>query len=83
MPWLQKSIAITPASGRPYMVLAVALQGSGRTDEAKAALAKAMVLRPGSTALNVAPPKRNASPVFLEAGQRFIRTLVELGLPAG
>lgn len=83
VPWLQKSIAITPASGRPYMVLAVALQGSGRTDEAKAALAKAMVLRPGSTALNVAPPKRNASPVFLEAGQRFIRTLVELGLPAG
>lgn len=83
VPWLQKSIAITPASGRPYMLLAVALKESGRTEEAKAALAKAMILRPGSTALNIAPPKRNASPIFLEAGRRYNRTLVELGLPPG
>lgn len=79
--WLQRSIAITPASGRPYLLLAVAYQRVGRPDEAKSALAKAMTLRPGSTALNVMPPTQNASPVFLEASERVVRTMVEVGLP--
>lgn len=79
--WLQRSIAITPASGRPYLLLAVAYQRVGRPAEAKAALAKAMTLRPGSTALNVMPPTRNASRVYLEASERLVRTMVEIGLP--
>jgi Flp pilus assembly protein TadD len=33
-PWLQSSIAITPASGRSDMLLAAALQQLGRTAEA-------------------------------------------------
>ena len=81
VPWLQRSIAITPASGRPYMLLAVAYQRLGRLDEAKAALARGMELRPGSTALNIASPWENTSPVFVESGRRLTRTLVEIGLP--
>jgi DNA-binding winged helix-turn-helix (wHTH) protein/tetratricopeptide (TPR) repeat protein len=83
LPWLERSIAITPASGRSHMLLAAAYQRLGRPDEAKAALAKAMELRPGSTALNLPPPTRNTSPIFLEATQRLIRTMIEVGLPAG
>jgi Flp pilus assembly protein TadD len=81
LPWLQRSIAITPGTGRTHMLLAAACQRLGRTDEAKAALAKALELRPGTTALNVAPPTRNASQVFLEASPRVIRAMVEAGLP--
>jgi DNA-binding winged helix-turn-helix (wHTH) protein/tetratricopeptide (TPR) repeat protein/TolB-like protein len=81
VPWLQGSLAITPGSGRTLMLLAAAYQRSGRADEAKAALAKALELRPGTTALNVAVPTRNASPVFLEASPRVIRAMVDAGLP--
>ena len=81
LPLLQRSIAITPASGRTHMLLAAAYQRLGRTDEAKAAMEKGLELRPGTTAINIAPPTKNASPVFLEASQRVIRTMVEAGLP--
>jgi tetratricopeptide (TPR) repeat protein len=81
LPWLQRSIAITSASGRTHMLLAAAYQRLGRPNKAKAALAKGLELRPGTTALNVAPPTRNASPVFLEASPRVIQRMVEAGLP--
>jgi tetratricopeptide (TPR) repeat protein len=81
LPWLQKSIAITPASGRSHMLLAAALQQLGRTDEAKAAMQEGLKLRPGTTALNVSPPRRNASPAFVEAGERVIQHMVAAGLP--
>ena len=35
LPWLERSIAITPASGRPLMLLAAAYQRLGRADQAK------------------------------------------------
>ena len=79
--WLQRSIAITAGTGRTHAVLAAAYQRLGRTEEARAALAKTMELRPGSTAANIALPTRNASPVFLEASERIIQALVEAGLP--
>lgn len=79
--WIQKSIAITPASGRPYLLLAAALQRAGRPDEAKTALAKGMALRPNSTAQNVRPPDRNASPAFVEASVNIVQTMVDVGLP--
>ncbi len=79
--WIKKSIAITPASGRPYLLLAAALQRAGHPDEAKAALAKGMALRPNSTALNVRPPDRNASPAFVEASVGIVQTMVDVGLP--
>ena len=83
LPWLQRSIAITPASGRSHMLLAAAYQQVGRIDEAKAAMQEGLKLRPGTTAMNVASPMRNASPTFVEASERIIRSMVAAGLPEG
>jgi hypothetical protein len=63
------------------MLLAVAHQRLGRPDEAKAALAKGMDVRPGSTVRNVELPTLNASQAFLEQSRRILATLVEIGLP--
>jgi hypothetical protein len=38
-------------------------------------------LRPGTTALNVLPPSKNASSVFLEASPRVVQSMVDAGLP--
>ena len=81
VPWLQRSIAITPASGRSHFLLAAAYQRLGRTDEAKAALAQTLALRPGSSAINIAPPRKNTSARYLEAGEQIIRAGVAAGLP--
>ena len=79
--WLQRSIAITPASGRSHFLLAAAYQRLGRADEAKAAIAHTLTLRPNSTARNIAPPWKNTSPRYLEAGEQIIRAGVAAGLP--
>ncbi len=81
LPWLQRSIAITPATGRSYMMLAAAYQRLGHPEEARAAMAKAMTLRPGSNLGNVALPPKNASPTFLAASDRIGRAEVAAGLP--
>lgn len=79
--WLERSIAITPASGRTHLMLAAAYQRLGRTAEAEAAFATGMQVRPGSTVANVEPPARNVSPAFLDASARIMSVLAELGLP--
>jgi len=81
LPWLQSSIAITPASGRSYMLLASAYQRLGRTAEAKAAMDKALELRPGSNLGNVTLPRKNASAAFLAATDPIGRAFVAAGLP--
>jgi DNA-binding winged helix-turn-helix (wHTH) protein len=81
LPWLQSSIAITPASGRSYMLLAAAYQALGRPDEAKAAMAKALALRPNSNSANVALPTKNASASFLSASEWIAQAFVTSGLP--
>jgi tetratricopeptide (TPR) repeat protein len=81
LPYLQRSIAITPATGRSHFLLAAAYQRLERVDEAKAALAQTLALRPGSTARNISPPRKNASPRYLEAGDLIIRAGVAAGLP--
>lgn len=81
LPWLQSSIAITPASGRSYMLLSAAYNGLGQPAEAKAAMEKALALRPGSTVSNVALPRKNSSPAFVAAIERIERVLVAEGLP--
>ncbi|ERF80094.1 winged helix-turn-helix domain-containing protein [Bradyrhizobium viridifuturi] len=81
LPWLQRSIAITPASGRTHMLLAAAYQQLGQTAEARAAMAKALELRPGSTARTAPPPTKNTSPVYLKATDRLISLMVAAGLP--
>ena len=82
LPWLKRSIAITPASGRPLMLLAAIYQRLGRTDEAKAALARALKIRPGSTISNVKLPSKNASAAFLAASEKIGDALVQVGLPS-
>ena len=79
--WLQRSIAITPASGRTHMLLAVAYERLGLHDEAKAAMAQGLALRPNSTTANVDLPIENASPAFLTENRRIKATMVEIGLP--
>lgn len=81
LPWLHRSIAITPASGRSHMLLAVAYQQTGRIDEARAAMREGLRLRPGSTALNIATPYKNASPAFVQGSERLIGVMVQAGLP--
>jgi DNA-binding winged helix-turn-helix (wHTH) protein/tetratricopeptide (TPR) repeat protein len=81
LPWLHRSLAITPASGRTHMLLAAAHQQLGQISQARAALTKGLALRPGSTASNVPLPKENASPVFLQASNRLIRLMIAAGLP--
>jgi DNA-binding winged helix-turn-helix (wHTH) protein/tetratricopeptide (TPR) repeat protein len=82
VPWLQKSIAITSASGRTHMLLAAAYQQLGKIDEARAAMEKGMELRPGSTYHNVPTPTKNSSPVYIEAAERIMQSMVAAGLPA-
>lgn len=79
--WLERSVAITPASGRAYLLLAAAYQNLGRTEEAKSAFAKAMEIRPESTVRNISLPARNTSDIYLRARQSINRTLARLGLP--
>lgn len=81
LPWLQRSIAITPATGRSHLLLAAAYQRSGRFDEARAAVAEGLRLRPGTTRLNVSPPMKNVSPVCLAAWDRVVQAEVDAGLP--
>lgn len=81
LPWLQRSLAVTAASGRTYMLLAAAYQKAGRIDEARAAIQEGLKVRPGTTALNVAPPMKNTSPAFREAADRVIQLMVAAGLP--
>ncbi|WP_083218643.1 winged helix-turn-helix domain-containing protein [Bradyrhizobium icense] len=83
VPWLQKSIAITSASGRTHMLLAAAYQQLGKAEEAKAAMQKGMELRPGSTYRNVPPPRKNSSPVYIEAAERIMQLMAAAGLPEG
>ena len=79
--WLQRSLAITPASGRTHMLLAVAYLRLGRLDEAKAAMAKGMELRPGSMVANVKVASANSSEVYLRQSARIIAEMIALGLP--
>lgn len=81
VPWLQRSIAITTASGRTQMMLAAAYQQAGRFDEARAAMQEGLKMVPGTTKLNVAPPSKNTSPVYLAATDKVVQLMVDAGLP--
>lgn len=81
LPWLQRSVAITPASGRTHMALAAAFQQLGRAEDARAAMVAALELRPGSTARNVPPPTKNNSAIYLKAYERVLSLMVAAGLP--
>ncbi|MBN8987514.1 MAG: tetratricopeptide repeat protein [Rhizobiales bacterium] len=80
--YLTRSIAITPATGRSHAMLATAYYRLGRIDEAKAAIAKTMELRPGSTVANIMLDPKNASPLFNNAAKRVEEALLALDVPA-
>ncbi len=80
-PWLERSISITAGSGRTHMMLAAAYQEIGKTDEARTAMQEGLKMRPGTTRLNIAPPNKNSSPVYLSATDRVIQFMVDAGLP--
>ena len=71
-PWLQKSIALTSASGRTRMLLAAAYQQLGRIEEAGAAMREGTELWPGSTYGNVPTPTKNSSPINLPASSACV-----------
>ena len=81
LPWLEASIAITPASGRSHMLLSAAYMALGRPAEAQAAMEKGMALRPGSNLGNVILPTKNASPVFIRATEWIAKAFLTAGLP--
>jgi DNA-binding winged helix-turn-helix (wHTH) protein/tetratricopeptide (TPR) repeat protein len=81
LPWLQRSLAITPGTGRTQMLLAGAYQRLGRRDDAAATMAKAMQARPGSTLQNFKLPSKNTSPLWLAAAEKIDRAVVAAGLP--
>jgi TolB-like protein len=82
IPWLEASIAITPASGRSYFLLAAAYQALGRTADAAATVRKGMELRPGSTVANVGVPMENTSPIFAAQTGRLMQLYLAAGVPA-
>jgi hypothetical protein len=63
------------------MLLSAAYQKLGRLAEARAAMDKALALRPGSTLANAALPRKNASAAFLAAMEWIGRENVAAGLP--
>lgn len=81
LPWLQRSIAITPGTGRSHFLLAAAYQRTGRYEEAKAAIAEGLRLRPGTNRQSVWPPMKNASPICVAAWERVVQAEVDAGLP--
>jgi DNA-binding winged helix-turn-helix (wHTH) protein/tetratricopeptide (TPR) repeat protein len=81
LPWLQRSLAITPGTGRTHLLLAVAYQQLGRYEEAKAAMAECLRLRPGSTVAKVRLPTKNTSPIWREAAERVVPAEIAAGLP--
>jgi tetratricopeptide (TPR) repeat protein len=80
--WLQRSLAVTPGTGRTHMVLAAAYEALGRHEEEQAAIAAGMKLRPGATVDNVNLPPKNESARYLAARARIDKLLIAAGLPA-
>jgi len=81
LPWLERSLAITSGSGRTHVVLAAAYEALGRHEEAKAAIAKTLQLRPGSTIHNVALPFKNQSARYVRRVAEIQTLLLAAGLP--
>lgn len=81
LPWLERSLAVTAASGRPYFLLAATYQELGRFQEAQAATAKGLQILPAATAINIQLPMENASPAFKQGGDRIAELAIAAGLP--
>ena len=62
-------------------MLAAAYERLGRHDDAKAAIAAGMKLRPWSNFGNVSLPTENASPLYLKRAEQVKTLMVAAGLP--
>jgi tetratricopeptide (TPR) repeat protein len=82
VPWLEDAIAIAPASGRVYFLLAAAEHALGHPEESAAAIKTGLEIRPGSTAANLGVPLENTSQIFVDAGKRLTQLIIDAGLPA-
>lgn len=82
LPWLQRSLAITPASGRTDMIMAAALEALGRHEEARQHMAAGLRLRPNSNGKNVVLPRKNQSPRYNARSDQIVALMVKAGLPA-
>lgn len=82
LPWLERSLAITPASGRTDMIMAAALEALGRHEEARQHMAAGLRLRPNSNGKNVVLPRKNQSPRYNARSDQIVALMVKAGLPA-
>ncbi len=82
LPWLERSLAITPGTGRTQLLVVASYEALGRHNEARAIVAKALQLRPGTTAENVGLPPKNQSPRYMMRTKEVVDLLVAAGLPA-
>ena len=81
VPWLQKSIAITSASGRTHMLLAAAYQQLGKTERSQRGDGKgAANCGPARPYRNVPTPTKNSSQVYLDASERIMQLMVGGGV---
>ena len=79
--WLNRSLAITPGTGRTSMLIAAAYQALGQPDKAKEAMKEALKIRPRSNAINVPLRTKNESPRYLAGSDRIMKLLIAAGLP--
>lgn len=79
--WLNRSLAITPGTGRTSMLVAAAYQALGEHDKAREAMKEALKIRPRSNAINVPLRTKNESPRYLAGSDRIVRLMVAAGLP--
>jgi tetratricopeptide (TPR) repeat protein len=81
LPWLKRSIDVTPGTGRTHLLIAAALQALGRHEEARRYVDTALKLRPGTTAANVGLPTKNQSQRYMASVSVIQNLLVAAGLP--
>ncbi|MBN8976662.1 MAG: winged helix-turn-helix domain-containing protein [Rhizobiales bacterium] len=79
--WLNRSLAITPGTGRTSMLIAAAYQALGQPEKAREAMKEALKIRPRSNAINVPLRTKNESPRYLAGSDRIMKLLIAAGLP--
>jgi Flp pilus assembly protein TadD len=68
VPWLQRSLAVTPGTGRTHPTLVAAYQRLGRLAEAQATLKQALELRPGCRRADATARFAGMCPIYLCMG---------------
>jgi TolB-like protein/Tfp pilus assembly protein PilF len=80
--WFRRGIEINRSYPIQVLYLAGALQGLGRTDEARAMIQEALRLNPRFSQALVRSIRRSTNPVYIEQLAKLLTLLGEAGLPA-